>query len=263
MATAVPFRGRIVGYSPEAVAMLDPLDEDNEVLREATRLAALVDILAAERIEDLAHQLGQMPGLGRSFRHLDALPSASAIVSALDAYRSCLRRLLVTIPQPTPFGTGKQPVSPHFLYALGQELAPGEPSDAVTFAAAIAEVSEIRTRVERLVRATERATRDAQTEMRPASDMARREEARGAGLAFEHAVRVFGSLTGRKPWAGVDVARDTVTGEDAVVLEAFLARMGFPMSQAAIRKRLQKSKLMGTPPERPKKRSSTSSADQS
>jgi hypothetical protein len=128
--------------------------------------------------------------------------------------------------------------------------------------AAIEEVRDLRRRVARLVKAVERATRDARREMRPASDKARREEARGAQLAFEHAVGVFVRLTRRKPWAGVDVAKDRVTGGDVIVLEAFLARMGFPKSQAAIRRRLQTNKLMGTPPKRARTRIGPSSTDQ-
>jgi hypothetical protein len=159
-----------------------------DISKEAERLAVMLGISALERIDDLAEQMRGMQTLRPTFGTLKNLPSPSTIIKTQQAYRSSLWRVLATIPEPKPFGSGKQDVSPHFLYALGEDLSPDEPSDEVMLTGAIAELADIRHRIQRLIRATERAATDAGREQLPASDKNRHQEPRGPKYAFEHAV---------------------------------------------------------------------------
>jgi hypothetical protein len=238
--------------------MSDKSDIDDEMRREAERLGAILGIAAPDRIEYLIYQLERMNELGRSLGNFADLPSPSAIIKEQSSYRSSLRRVLATIPAPKPFGSGKQDISPHFLYALGQELTPDELSDEVMLTGAIAELADLRHRLQRLIRATERAAMDAGREQLPASDKDRHQEPRGPKYAFEHAVNVFRSLTNRYPWVGTDDVGDVATEGDVEVLRTFLELMSVPLTPAGIRQRLRRKALMGTPPKRPRKRPASS-----
>ncbi len=121
--------------------MTDEAEIDDEIRHKAEQLASILGVMALDRIEYLFYQLQRMPELGRSFGNFVDLPSPSAIIKEQSRYQSSLRRVLATIPAPKPYGFGKHDVSPHFLYALGQELTPDEPSDEVKMSAAIAELA--------------------------------------------------------------------------------------------------------------------------
>jgi len=239
-----------------------PSTNEEEMASEVRRVATILGISEPDRIEYLSDQLKGMQILRRTFGTFDDLPSPSTIIKTQNVYQSSLRRMLAAIPEPKPFGSGQQTVSPHFLYALGQELAPDEPSDEVMLTTAIAELADIRHRIDRLIRATERAAAEAGREQRPASDKDRHQEPRGPKYAFEHAVNVFHSLTNRYPWVGTDDVGDVATEGDVEVLRTFLELMGFRLTPAGIRQRLRRKHVMGPPPERPRKRSASSGTDQ-
>jgi hypothetical protein len=239
-----------------------PSTNEEEMASEVRRLATILGISAPERIEDLADRLRGMQTLRRTFGTFNDLPSPSTIIKTQYAYQSSLRRMLAAIPEPKPFGSGQQTVSPHFLYALGQELAPDEPSDEVMLTTAIAELADIRHRIQRLIRAAERAAADAGREQLPASDKDRHQEPRGPKYAFEHAINVFHSLTNRYPWVGTDDVGNVATEGDVEVLRTFLELMGLRLTPAGIRQRLRRQDVMGPSTKHPRKRSASSGPDQ-